>query len=72
MWHTNKNISYVYAHVNTKYAFAIIEGVTGWKRIAPTSADGVSNVLNVLNVAKANGKAVNVYIGSDDQIQSAY
>jgi hypothetical protein len=71
MWHNNKLVSYVYAHVNTRYAFAVIEGLSGWKRIAPTSDDGVSNFLDTLAVAKANGRRVNVYLASDDQIQAA-
>jgi hypothetical protein len=72
MWHNNKTVVSVYAHTNTKYAFAIIDGMSGWKRINPASADGVTNVLDILNTAKANGKNVNVYIGSDDQIGAAY
>jgi hypothetical protein len=71
MWYNNKSVTYVYAHVNTKYAFAVIESLSGWKRINPTSADGVSNVLDILSTAKAKGKKVNVYIGSDDQITAA-
>lgn len=72
MWHTNKSVVSVYAHVNTKVAYAIIDGLSGWKRINPTSADGVTNILDLLNAAKANGKNVNVYVGSDEQITAAY
>ncbi|ESQ15988.1 MAG TPA: hypothetical protein DDY14_11495 [Chromatiaceae bacterium] len=73
MWSNNKLVQYVYAHVNTKQAYAIIEGMDGWKRIAPTSVDGVSNVLDVLAVAQANNKRVNVYINSSsNQIEAAY
>jgi hypothetical protein len=72
MWHNNKTVVSVYAHVNTQYAFAIIDGVSGWKRINPTSADGVTNVLDILNTAKANGKNVNVYLDGDDRISAAY
>lgn len=72
MWHNNKSVKSVYAHVNTKYAFAIIEGLSGWKQIAPNSSDGVTNVLDIIKVAKANDKRVNVYIGSDDKIYAAY
>lgn len=72
MWHNNKSVVYVYAHVNTKYAFAVIESLSGWRRINPTSADGVGNVLDILGTAKANGKKINVYIDSDDQITAAY
>lgn len=72
MWYHSKLVSAAYAHVNSMYAFAIIEGLSGWKRIAPVSADGVTNVLDVLKVAKANGKRVSVYIDSDDQISATY
>ncbi|MGD2015297.1 MAG: hypothetical protein PVH37_24700 [Desulfobacterales bacterium] len=72
MWHNNKSVVSVYAHVNAKVAYAIIDGLSGWKRINPTSTDGVTNVLDLLSAAKANGRNVNVYIGSDDQISAAY
>lgn len=72
MWHNNKSVVSVYAHVNTKLGYAIIDGLSGWKRINPASADGVTNVLDLLGAAKANGKTVNVFIGSDDQISAAY
>jgi hypothetical protein len=72
MWHTNKLVQYVYANVTSMYAFAIIEGLSGWIRISPSSPDGVTNVLDILNVAKANDKRVNVYVDSSNQIVSVY
>ena len=72
MCHNNKSVVSVYAHVNTKLGYAIIDGLSGWKRINPASADGVTNVLDLLGAAKANGKTVNVFIGPDDQISAAY
>ncbi len=72
MWHSNKLVQYVYAHVNTQYAYAIIEDLSGWKRIDPVSTDGVTNVLDILSTAKGNGLRVNVYLSSDDKIQAAY
>ena len=71
-WICNKKVQYTYSHVNTNLAYAIIEGLSGWKRIAPTSADGVSNVLHILKIAQANGKEVCVYIGTDGNIYSVY
>ncbi|MGD8663164.1 MAG: M6 family metalloprotease domain-containing protein [Desulfobacterales bacterium] len=71
-WINNKLVLYTYAHANSKVAYAIIESLSGWRKIAPTSADGVTNVLNILDAAKANGKRVNVYIGSDNQIYAVY
>jgi hypothetical protein len=71
MWHNNKSVTYVYAHVNTKMAYAVISGIENWKMIAPNSSDGVTNVLDILSTAKANGNNVNVYI-DNDQIVAAY
>jgi hypothetical protein len=71
VWYYNRLVELVYAHVNTKYGMAVIEGVSGWKKIAPVSADGVTNVLDVLKVSKANGRRVHVYMGTDGQIYSA-
>ncbi len=71
-WITNKLVLYTYAHANAKQAFAIIEGLSGWLKIAPSSEDGVTNVLNILNAAKVNDNRVSVYIGSDNQIHAAY
>ncbi len=72
MWHNSKLVQYVYAHVNTQYAYAIIEDLSGWKRIDPVSTDGVTNVLDVLTTAKANGIRVNVHLTADEKIQAAY
>ena len=72
MWHSNKTVVSVYAHANPKTAYAIIDGISGWKLIKQTSTDGVSNVLNVLSAAKANGKKVNVSIATDNKIEAAY
>ena len=53
------------------YASAIIEDLSGWKRIAPVSTDGVTNVLDVLKAAKANGRRVNVYLDQSSEIHAA-
>jgi hypothetical protein len=71
MWHNDKLVLNVYAHVNSVTAYAIIGGFNGWLRISPTSPDGVTNVLGALSVAKANGSTVNVYIDSSNQILAA-
>lgn len=72
MWHNDKTVVSVYAHANPKTAYAIIEGISGWKIVKQTSTDGVSNVLNVLSAAKATEKKVNVSIDSDNKIEAAY
>ncbi|WP_094672617.1 M6 family metalloprotease domain-containing protein [Hydrocoleum sp. CS-953] len=70
-WVTNKKVINTYGHVNTRYGFAIVEGLSGWKQITPSSPDGVSNVLDILKVAQANERQVNIYIGSDGKILAA-
>ena len=70
-WINNKLVLYTYAHVNAKVGYAIIESLSGWRKIAPVSVDGVTNVLGILDAAKANGQRVNVYIGTDNQIYAA-
>jgi M6 family metalloprotease-like protein len=71
-WINAKLVLHTYAHANSKTAYAIIESLSGWRKIAPTSADGVTNVMRILNAAKANAKRVNVYIDADNQIQAVY
>ena len=70
-WINNKRVMYTYGHTNTLHAFAIIEDLSGWKRIAPVSADGVTNVLEVLKAAKGSGRRVNVYLDETGQIHAA-
>lgn len=72
MWYCNKLVLYTYAHVNTMTAFAIIDGISEWKQIAPVSPDGVTNVLDILKVAQANKRQVCVYIANDGMIYAAY
>ena len=71
MWHNNKSVIAVYAHTNAQLAYAIIQDLSGWIRIKPTSADGVTNVLDIITSAKVNGKNVHVYV-TGNQIVSAY
>lgn len=71
-WINDKRIIDTYGHVSSKVAYAVIEGISGWKQIAPISPDGVSNVLDILKVAQANGRKVSVYIGSDGKIYATY
>lgn len=71
-WITNKRVLNTYAHTNSKTAFAIIEDVSGWRKIATQSADGVTNILKILNGAKVNDKRVSVYLGSDNHLHAVY
>jgi hypothetical protein len=51
-------------------AWAIVGGISGWKRIRPTSTDGVTNIFLILSAARANNRNVDVYI-KDNYIEQA-
>jgi hypothetical protein len=70
MWYTNKLVRYVYIVHTPQAAWAIIDGLTGWKRVRPGSADGVTNLAVLLNAAKANNRKVDVDIVSDQIIRA--
>ena len=68
MWYNNKKVKNISAAANTKCCHAIIDGIpglTGWIQIAPTSADGVTNILDILATAKMHNKNVNVDINGN-------
>lgn len=70
MWETNKVIQHLYATQNAQQVYAIFDGLAGWKQIASTSPDGVTNVTKLLTTAKAHGRKVNVYL-TNDQVERA-
>lgn len=55
--HHNLTVARVYATPNTMNAWAAFPGI-GWRRIEPTSTDGVTNTLAVLAAARANTRTV--------------
>lgn len=55
--HHNLAVTSVYATPHSKNAWAAFAGI-GWRKVEPTSADGVSNTLAVLAAARANGRTV--------------
>lgn len=65
MWQNNKTVVRAHCKNGSKMAWAIIGGISGWKRIKPTSTDGVSNIFTILSVALANGRNVDVFISAD-------
>jgi len=74
MWYYGKTVRYVSSYANSKSCHAIMNGIPGmtnWLNIAPTSTDGVTNVLSILTAALASGHAVNVEITSN-AITGAY
>jgi hypothetical protein len=66
MWYYNKAVIRAHSKNGTRMAWAIVDGISGWKRVKPTSADGVVNILLILSTAKANGRNVDVYINGND------
>jgi len=51
-------------------AWAVISGIAGWKRIRPTSPDGVTNLHLLLSTARANNRLVDVYIVGNEITQA--
>jgi hypothetical protein len=66
MWENNRIVQSVYASHGAQQVWAMFEGLSGWKRIAATSPDGVTNVTKLLTTAKAHGRRVNVYLAGND------
>lgn len=68
MWHNDKTVVATHAKNGTQMCWAVISGVpiTGWIRIKPATADGVSNVFRILCLAQATGRHVDVYIPSGE------
>jgi hypothetical protein len=65
MWYNNKNVSRTYTTKDSQNCWAIISGISGWKKIKTGSTDGVTNVYSMLCAARANGRPVDVYIVSN-------
>ena len=66
MWHNNKTVQYVYVIHSPQAAWATFAGISGWKRIKPGAADGVTNLTALLSAAKANSRNVNVYLDGNE------
>ncbi|RYZ30449.1 MAG: M6 family metalloprotease domain-containing protein, partial [Chitinophagaceae bacterium] len=71
-WVYGKKITYVSGDRNTKWAHAIIQGYDGWRRIKPTSPDGVTNILIILKTAAAYNKLVNILFEETGEVSGAY
>ena len=62
MWYNNKAVIRTHSKGGSRMAWAIIDGISGWKRIRPTSIDGVMNIFMILSAARANNRRVDVFI----------
>ncbi|WP_340105289.1 hypothetical protein [Rhodohalobacter sp. 8-1] len=65
MWHNNLSVARVYTSHHSQNCYAIVSGVSGWKKVKTGAADGVTNVHIALSAAQANGRKVDVYIVSN-------
>ena len=70
MWYNNKTVERTYTTNDSQNAWAIISGISGWKKIKSGATDGVTNTFMLLSTAKANGRQVDVYI-VNNQIERA-
>ena len=70
MWNNNRTVSRTYTSHHSQNCYAIISGIGGWRKIRPNATDGVTNVFAILCAARANDRAVDVYIVSN-QIERA-
>ncbi len=60
-WHSNRKVIRTHAKHSTKATWALLQD-SGWIRIAPQSANGVTNVFMIMNEGLANSHNVDVYI----------
>ena len=65
MWYNNRTVSRVYTSHHSQNAWAMISGISGWKKIKTGAADGVTNVHVILCDARANKRNVDIYIVSN-------
>ena len=65
------NVSQTYATPQHKNAWASLPG-QGWRRINPDQADGVTNVLVLLALAKATNQQAHVTQDSSNRITHVY
>ncbi len=66
MWYNNRSVVRTHAKDGSRLAWAIISGISGWKRIRPTVPDGVTNIHLLLSTALANNRRVDVFIQSNE------
>lgn len=70
MWTT---INQTYATTHSKNAWAhLAANNTGWRKVAPSTNDGVTNVFLMLVAAKASNKQAHVGTDSSNQITTVY
>jgi hypothetical protein len=67
MWNNDKVVVRTHCKNPTQQAWAIITGVgSGWLRIKPNAADGVTNIYLILSLALANNRRVDVFVVNNE------
>jgi hypothetical protein len=71
MWHYDKLVTRTHCKNPTQQAWAMVSGVgSSWLRIKPSAADGVINIYNILSLALANNRHVDVYVVNSEITQA--
>lgn len=71
MWQNNLQVLATFASNDSQNAWANLSGL-GWRKIGPKTSDGVTNLFQMMNAARASGRPVNVFIDGASQITIAY
>lgn len=71
-WIFDKNVRNVSGNRDTQWAHAIIDGFDGWRRLKPSSTDGVTNMLIILKTASIYNRKVNVLFEASGEISGVY
>jgi len=65
-------ITQVFATNQGQNAWAFLVNGNAWRKVAPNSTDGVTNVFAILIAAKVSGQQVYVVLDGNNQITQAY
>ncbi len=65
-------INQIFTTNESKNSWAHLAYDNAWHKVAPNTADGVTNVNLVLAIAKASGKQVRVEMNNTKQITQVY
>lgn len=71
-WVFGKKVTYVSGADNTQWAHTIIQGYEGWRRLKPSSTDGITNMLIILKTAATYNKNVNVLFEATGEVSGVY
>lgn len=67
------NVNLTFARPGSRDAWAHLPSPSsGWRKVKPTSTDGVTNVFLLLTLAKANNRQAHVSLDSSNEITAVY